>query len=390
MVTLLSKIFIKDPKNYETSDTRRSYGTICSLLGMFLNLLLGGFKLMIGLLSGSIAVAADALNNISDALSSAITLCGFRMAAKKPDKEHPFGHGRYEYISGLMVSFLIIVMGIELIQSSIMKILQPEEIEITIFSIAVLVISIVVKLYMASYNISIGKKIHSTAMKATAKDSLSDVMTTSVVIISMLINYYTGKNVDAYAGLVVSFFIIGVGISAAKDVVGFLLGQPADANVVKKIYERVLKNDLILNLHDMIIHDYGPGRMFVTFHAEVPADGDILAIHDLIDNVEKELEENFDCIAVIHMDPIVTDDPELNALKDKIHQAIQEEIDPKISIHDFRLVRGTTHTNVLFDAVVPYDCPLDDQAAQKAIENVVKKMDQRYCPVVEIDKQFIL
>ena len=316
MITLLSKIFIKNHDDVTNPAVRKAYGMLCSLTGIFLNVLLFAGKYIAGTLAGSIAVTADAFNNLSDAGSSVITLLGFRMASKKPDPDHPFGHGRIEYLSGLAVSLIIIVVGVQLGLESIDKIRSPEEIDASLLPMLILVASICVKGYMFFYNRAVGRKINSPGMSATATDSLSDCIATLVVLISMLVARFTGVNIDGWSGAVVAVFIIYSGFSAARDTLSPLLGSAPDPELVKRIVDIVMAHPEVLNVHDLVVHDYGPGRLMVSLHAEVPGDGDIYELHDAIDTAEYELQRELGCSAVIHMDPVSTDDSKTGRMRD--------------------------------------------------------------------------
>ncbi len=388
LISLLSKLLIKDIHTLSPSVKRTKLGSLCGFWGMFLNLCLFAGKLFVGVLSGSISAVADAFNNLSDAASSVITLLGFRLANQKPDSDHPFGHGRFEYISGLVVSLLILLVGFELGKSSFEKILHPETVEFSFVSVIILTISVVVKLYMAYYNRNIGKKIDSSAMLATAVDSLSDAIATSAVLLCMLVSYFTSVQMDAYCGLAVSAFILFSGFRSAKETISPLLGQPPSEELVSEI-ERIVKSySIVSGIHDLVVHDYGPGRLMVSLHAEVPANGDLLEIHDVVDNAEKELNEKLGCEAVIHMDPIQKGDAYVEETKEKITELIQI-LDESISIHDFRMVIGATHTNVLFDAVIPYSLKMTEAEAKKKICAFVKSIDPSFCPVIHIDKSLV-
>ncbi len=391
MLTLLSKLFIKDYKNYKNPKVRQAYGMLCGLLGIILNLVLFAGKYLAGVLTGSIAITADAFNNLSDAGSSLITLIGFKMAGQKPDLDHPFGHGRIEYISGLIVAALILIMGVELAQTSIDKILHPEATGLTVVSAIILVASIAIKGYMALYNRGTAGKIDSAAMKATATDCLSDMASTAVVLVCSLVGHFTGLAIDGYCGLAVSALILFAGYSAAKDTLGPLLGQAPEPEFIQKIQRIVMDTDIITGIHDLIIHDYGPGRQMISLHAEVPMNVDILKAHDLIDNLERELKEQLGCDAVIHMDPLATDDEITTRLKAKV-MIFAEEIAPEIGIHDFRVVTGDTHTNIIFDAVVPFS--LEGDVVKKQLQDKIEAMPTedaatgRYFAVINIDRPY--
>ena len=387
MITLLSGFFIKNKENVQDPAVRQAYGILCGALGIALNLLLFAGKFIAGLLSGSIAITADAFNNLSDAGSSVITLIGFRMAGQKPDPGHPFGHGRIEYLSGLFVSIAILLMAAELIKTSFDKILHPEAISCSLLVVAILLISILVKLYMAFYNHSVSKKIGSAAMSATATDSLSDTLSTSVVLATTLCSHFTSLLIDGYCGILVGFFIFFAGIKAAKDTISPLLGQPPEPEFVKKIETIVMSHESVLGIHDLIVHDYGPGRLMISLHAEVPADGDILTLHDLIDNIEHELHRRLQCEAVIHMDPICTNDAETLTMKECVKKILRN-IDSRLSLHDFRIVAGPTHTNLIFDIVVPYKFEYSDAQIVERIQKEVGDIDGRYYAVIDVDHNY--
>ena len=354
MILLLSKIFIKDRENTSSPQVRKAYGMLCGGMGIALNILLFAGKFLAGFLSNSIAITADAFNNLSDAGSSLITLVGFQMAGQKPDPHHPFGHGRIEYLSGLFVSVAILIMAIELIQSSVDKILHPQPVVFNSLTIIILLVSIAVKIYMAYYNKNIGKKIDSAAMRATATDSLSDTLATTVVLAASLTAHFTGLKIDGYCGILVGLFIFYAGYSAAKDTISPLLGQPPEPNFVKNVETIVMSYEHVQGIHDMVVHDYGPGRVMISLHAEVPADGSLLILHDMIDNIEHRLHNELHCEAVIHMDPVITDDEQTHLLKKLLADLLHNNY-PEIRFHDFRMVKGPTHTNIIFDIVVPFD-----------------------------------
>ena len=386
MIKLLSKIFVKNANDAEA--VRQKYGMICSGAGIALNILLFAIKFAAGSLSGAISVTADAFNNLSDSGSSLITMFGFRLAAKKPDPGHPFGHGRIEYLSGIAVSILIVLMGFELLTDSFDKIKNPAPPETGALVFAILAVSICVKFYMFLYNRKYGRLCNSAAMKATATDCLSDMVSTSVVFISMIVTHFTSINIDAYCGLAVSVFILFAGLKSAYETIGPLLGQPPEAEFVDEIEKIVLAGKGILGVHDLIVHDYGPGRCMVSLHAEVPANGDILEIHDEIDNIERELSEKLGCLAVIHMDPIQTDNERVAALKNVAISAC-EAVYPGMNLHDFRMVEGNTHTNLIFDVVVPHAIKMSDTEIKEAIEKKIKEYDRKLFTVVTVDKDFV-
>ncbi len=388
MITLLSKLFIKDRDSISSPAVRKAYGMLCSLTGIFLNILLFAGKYIAGSIAGSIAVTADAFNNLSDAGSSVITLLGFRLASKKPDPGHPFGHGRIEYLSGVAVSMIIIVVGVQLGLESIDKIRSPEPVDASLLPMLILVASICVKGYMFLYNRAVGRKINSPGMSATAMDSLTDCIATLVVLISMLVARFTGVNIDGWSGAAVALFIIYSGFSAARDTLSPLLGSAPDPELVQRIVEIVMSHPEVKGVHDLIVHDYGPGRLMISLHAEVPGSGDIYELHDAIDNAEYELQKELGCDAVIHMDPISTDDSKTGQMLDELREAV-DGLQLGITVHDFRIVAGPTHTNVIFDAVLPNDSPLTEDEAKSALETLVNSLWQNTHPKIHIDRPFV-
>lgn len=387
MVNLLAKLFIKDRNNINSPEVRRKYGVLCGALGIALNVLLFVLKLFAGTVSGSVAVTADAFNNISDAGSSAVTMVGFRLAGKNPDPEHPFGHGRIEYISGLIVAMLIFVMGFELITSSVNAILSPEKTELTLVSVLILVFSMLIKLYMFIYNRACGKKLGSAAMKATASDSIGDTAATLAVLISLIVSHYTDLMIDGYVGLLVALFILYAGYNAAKETIEPLLGLRPEKELVDEIEALVLSKEPISGVHDLILHDYGPGRRFLSLHAEVPMDEDILYMHDVVDNVEIEIFERFGIEAVIHTDPIDTRNPHLNEIKATV-KGFLDGLGENMRAHDFRIVPGQTHTNIVFDIVVPADSKTDTEALKLAVATAVTATNPKYRCVIRIDRDY--
>jgi len=389
MVRLLAKLAIKNSEDISAPEVRQAYGMLCGVVGVCLNILLFVGKFLAGTLSRSVSITADAFNNLSDAASSVVMLIGFKMAGAEPDPGHPFGHGRIEYISGLIVSGAILIMAFELVKSSVEKIINPEEVEYSTLALVILVISIAVKLYMCFYNRSIGKKVDSAAMRATATDSLSDSIATCVVLIAAIIGKLTDLQIDGYCGVLVGIFIFIAGITAARDTLNPLLGQPPEPEFVEKIKTLVMAHPEVLGIHDMIVHDYGPGRQMVSLHAEVPAEGDILKLHDAIDNIEHELKRELRCDAVIHMDPVVTMDEQVQAMKEKTVSLVHA-IDPNIGIHDFRVVAGPTHVNLIFDVLVPFKYPMVDQQLEEAIQEKVRDgLGETYFCAINVDKGYV-
>ena len=388
MISVLAKWLIPNWEQVEDGAVRRAWGALCGFVGIGLNILLFAGKLVAGTLSGSIAITADAFNNLSDAGSSVVTLLGFRLAGKKPDAGHPFGHGRLEYVSGLIVAGLILLMGAELAKSSVDKILHPEAVTFSWLAAGILLASIGVKLYMYLYNRAVGKKIKSAAMSATAADSLSDTAATSAVLLAMVIGKLTDVQLDGWVGLVVALFILWSAVQAARDTISPLLGQAPDPMLVKEIESLVMAHDTVVGIHDLVVHDYGPGRCIISLHAEVPADEQVLELHDVIDNIEEELAQKLHCEAVIRMDPVVVGDPAVAALHQQV-EALVKTIELRITIHDFRMVPGQTHTNVIFDAVIPFDERLTRQQVADRIRQMVSEMEGDYRAVVKVENSYV-
>ena len=388
MITFLASLFIKDSKNYKEPSVRQAYGVLSGAVGIGLNILLFFGKWLAGTISGSIAIIADAFNNLSDAGSSIITLIGFRLSGQEPDPEHPFGHGRMEYISGLLVSVAILVMGFELIWSSIGKLRSPEPIESSALVFGILIASILVKLYMFFYNHSLSKKIESAAMKATSVDSLSDTVATTLVLIATLISKYMGLLLDGWFGILVGLFILYTGGSTLKETIDLLLGQPPKQEFIDEVKEIVLGHSMVHGVHDLIVHDYGPGRVMISLHAEVDVNGDIQDIHEQIDHIEHELQEKLHCSATIHMDPIVTDDKEVLAMKAKVEEMVHF-LDESFSMHDFRMVRGSTRTNLIFDVEVPRKTSYTDNEIVNWLKERIHELPgSKYFAVIQIDHEY--
>ena len=388
MITFLASLFIKDRRNYDSPAVRQAYGVLSGAVGIGLNILLFLGKWIAGTLSGSIAITADAFNNLSDAGSSIITLIGFRLSGQAPDPEHPFGHGRMEYISGLLVSVAILVMGFELIWSSFGKLRDPEPIESSALVLGILLASILVKVYMFYYNRSLSKKLDSAAMKATSVDSLSDTVATTLVLIATVISKYTGLILDGWFGILVGIFIVYTGGSTLKETIDLLIGQPPKKEFIDEIREIVLGHSLVYGVHDLIVHDYGPGRRMISLHAEVAVDGDIQDIHEQIDHIEHELQEKLNCSATIHMDPIVTDDKEVLEMKAKV-EAMVQSLDEAFSMHDFRMVKGPTRTNLIFEVEVPRKTSLTDNEIMNRLKEQVHGLPgSKYFAVIQIDHEY--
>ncbi len=384
MIKLLAKLFIKDK---DPNEIRRKYGVLCGGCGIVLNVLLFALKLFAGILSGSVAVTADAINNISDAGSSVVTMIGFRLAGKKPDPEHPFGHGRIEYISGLIVAFFIFLMGFELAGSSFNAIRNPEKTNLSLLAAIILLFSVLIKFYMFIYNRSYGKKFNSAAMVATSLDSLADMASTFAVLTSLAISHFTDLLIDGYVGMLVALFILFSGYRAAKETIAPLLGLRPDKELVDELEELILSHKPITGVHDLILHDYGPGRQFLSLHAEVPMDEDILHVHDVVDNVEMLIFDKYGIEAVIHMDPIDTRDERINLIKSEV-ASLLDSLGEGMKAHDFRLVPGKTHTNIVFDVVVPADSSTDVDSIKLAVSTAISALNKDYRCVIKIDRDY--
>lgn len=385
MIALLGRLFEHRWQDEEAA--RHGYGMLCGAVGIALNLILSGFKIVLGVLIGSLAIQADGFNNLGDVGSSVVSLGGFVLSNKKPDTEHPFGHGRAEYLSALVIAFLILLMGVELMKSSIESLIEHASAPLfTAAAFAVLVCSIAVKFYMALYNTKYGKKYASSAMLATAKDSLFDCVTSGAVLLSMAVNRFWGVNADPWCSIAVSLLILYGGYGTAKETVDLLLGKKADPELLKSIADHVMGHEGVLGVHDLVVHDYGPGRKMVTLHAEVDEKADMLATHDMIDNIEWELNDRFRCQATIHMDPIAVNNPETDAAREQVKAALQR-IDERITLHDFRLVRGQTHTNLVFDICAPYEIRLSDAELKARAVQEITAENAAFNPVITVDRR---
>ena len=388
MTDFLIRHFVRDYQQVQDPAVRERYGVLSGGVGIFLNLLLSLGKFFAGVVTGSIAVTADAFNNLSDAGSSVVTLVGFKLAGQKADDGHPFGHGRIEYLAGLLVSLLILMVGVELGKTSIEKIVQPEEVAFSILSVGILVCSILIKLWMSLFNRKLGKRIHSAAMQATATDSLSDVVATSAVLAGTLIGHFAHVSIDGWIGVVVAVFILRAGWGAAKDTLNPLLGTAPDPELVKAIQQLVLSHEQVVGMHDLVIHDYGPGRRMCSFHAEVPEGDDIMEAHDAIDHIEREIQEKFGIETTAHMDPIATGDSEVVRLREQMSELVRE-IDQDMSIHDFRLTRGPRHSNLIFDVVVPHRCRLSDEEIRRRITEAAEQVVPGCYVVLQLDRSYV-
>lgn len=382
----LIRRFVRHHEDTRTPQVRYAYGRLAGVTGLVCNLLLFSIKLLAGLLSGSLAIIADAFNNLSDAGSVVVTLVGFKLSSAPADRDHPFGHGRMEYLSALAVAVLIILAGFELVTSAVDKILHPVAAEFSLLTVLILVAAIGVKLWMAVFSRRIGKAIQSDALLAAATDSRNDVICTSLVLVCTLIGLFTDLALDGYIGLAVALFVIWSGFSVIRETVSPLLGQAPDEQLVRDIEQTVMAYDGVVGIHDMMVHDYGPGRVFVSLHAEVPADRDMMHSHDTIDCIERDLLEKFNIITCIHMDPVDTDDPETLRLKELTLGELAA-IDERLTLHDFRVVSGPSHINLIFDVVVPFDYP-DKNTLPAVIEQRVQAIDERLFTIVQVETRY--
>lgn len=388
MISLLAKIFIKDSKNYSNQQVRKQYGVLCGGFGIFLNIVLFLLKIIFGTLAASVAMTADAFNNLSDAGSSIIQILGFKLSSKKPDLEHPFGHGRIEYISGLIISFLVLLMGFELLKESVNSIKNPAPVECGIIPVLIMIFAILVKFYMFFYNHSISKKIKSVAMDAVAKDSLADMISNTVVIFSIIASRFTTLPVDGICGVIVAFLIMKTGYESAVETIEPLLGAAPSCEFVKSIEEEALKHSPICGVHDIVVHDYGPGRVMVSLHAEVPGNMNVFEMHDVIDNAEEDIAKKKNCHVVIHCDPVDLTNKRLIELKTAVNEEI-ENISKELKFHDVRMVPGVTHTNLIFDVVKPFDLKISDNELKKMICEAIKKRFQDVNCVITIDAPYV-
>lgn len=370
-----------------SADTRYAYGRMAGFTGLFCNLLLFAIKLTAGLLSGSLAIVADAFNNLSDGGSVIVTLFGFKLAARPADQDHPFGHGRIEYLSALGVAVLIILAGFELATSAVDKILHPQAAEFSLLTMLILAASVSIKLWMSLFYRRIGTTIRSDALVASGVDSRNDVICTGLVLLTSLISWKTGWMIDGYVGLAVALFVLWSGISMIRETVSPLLGQRPDPQLVQDIEQTVLSHEGVIGVHDVMVHDYGPGRVIVSLHAEVPASQDILVSHDVVDCIEQELMQQYRIISCIHMDPVSTDDAETQQYK-RLAQQTLTELDERLSLHDFRVVRGTSHTNLIFDVQVPFDMPKEKGLAEE-IRSRIHAADEHLYAVVKLENPYI-
>ncbi|MDO4531112.1 MAG: cation diffusion facilitator family transporter [Bacillota bacterium] len=385
MTKLLLRLFVKNYENREDTAVRAAVGRLAGGAGIVCNLLLFIGKLAVGILSGSVAIIADAVNNLSDASSSVVTLAGFRLSQKPADKDHPFGHARYEYLSGLIVAMLILIIGIELAESSVVKIFRPEPITISAVTIGILSASILVKLWMMQFFRSMGRHIHSLTLEATAVDSRNDVISTAAVLLGCMVGQYFHINVDGYVGLAVALFILYSGVSMAKETISPLLGQQADGEMVRKIHELVLAHEDVLGVHDLLVHDYGPGRCFASLHLEIGGEKNALHIHEIVDHIEKEIRRELNVDMVIHYDPVGMGDAEENEVRQRIETYI-DRLDDRLSLHDFCLLKGEENS-ISFDLVLPYELELEREELQRELEETILRDMGRYTVEIHFDRK---
>lgn len=388
MSELLLRLFVKDHNNVKDPDVREKYGFLSGIVGIVLNIFLCAGKFTVGSLTGSLAITADAFNNLSDAGSSIVTLFGFKLSAKKPDKDHPFGHGRYEYIAALIVAFLVIHTSIDLITDAVSKIKSPTGIDFTIPAVIVLVLSILGKLWLAFFNQKLGKKINSPAMTAVVKDSLGDIIATSAALIALVGSKFTSFNLDGWLGLIVAFFVLYAGYGILKDTISPLLGEPPEKEVVGELAKFIIDREHVMGIHDLVLHNYGANSVFGSIHVEVPADADFVEMHDMSDLIELEVLHKFGIHLVVHLDPLVFDDERVNELHAVAVKAINK-IDNRLSLHDFRVVDGPTHTNIIFDTVVPYDFKMKPDELIKKISANVREEHPECFVVTNVENSYV-
>ncbi len=387
MGSFLIKIFIKDYKNTSDAKVRERYGKFAGAVGIISNALLCMAKIAVGLIAGSIAIIADGINNLTDASSSVMTLVGFRLASIPEDRNHPYGHARIEYLTGLFVSVLIIVLGVQLFKTSFTKVLHPDPLEFSYLTVAVLIAAILVKLWQSVFNADIGRRINSVTLAATAADSRNDVIATSAVLLSVLIGRFTGLQTDGYMGCLVALFIVWSGVQLVRETTSPLLGEAPDESLVKAITDTVRQEPGVLGMHDLMVHNYGPGKIFASIHVEVDADGDLMESHDMIDNIERTVKDTLHIEFVVHMDPVKLHDPLIEKMSDIIKDAFSP-LEGVESIHDFRIVPGPTHTNVIFDVVLAPDCRYPESQIRRIAEQAVKTVDSSFYTVITFDRAY--
>ncbi len=388
MFEVICRAFIKDYCNVEDEKVRERYGVVFSVLSVVCNVIMVIFKLIVSFASNSISIRADALNNLSDVGSNLATLFGFRLSCKHPDSDHPYGHGRMEYVSGLIVSFLILLAAFESIKEAISKVVHPQKMLFSWLTVAVLTVSILIKFFMAYFSGKAGERISSETLKAAAEDSRSDAIMTFTTLIGIFVYRFFAVNIDAYIGLLVSLFVLKAGIGIFRGVVDTILGKAPDKELIKQIEADIRAHEGIIGIHDLVIHDYGPSHRFMSLHAEVDADVPILETHDMIDNIENELLQKYRILTTIHMDPIDTKDALTATLREEVREKVRS-ISENYNIHDFRIVRGPTHTNLVFDVLIPAEDRISHEALKKEISGKVAEIDGTYCCVIQIDHSFV-
>jgi cation diffusion facilitator family transporter len=388
MISFFSKRFVKDYENYQDPDVRQRYGIFCSIISIFANIALATFKLGIGFITNSVAIQADGLNNLSDVGSNVASLFGFKLANKHPDEEHPYGHGRMEYISGLIIAFLIVVVGLQSLKEAVLKILYPDEVTFSIVACIILVVSIGIKLWMSFFNKNIGEKINSSTLKAAGQDSINDVFTTSATLVALILSLYTTLPVDGIFGVVVSLVVLKAGYEIFNETINPLLGKAPDKELLLALEAFIKSYDVAIGVHDLVMHDYGPGRRFLTVHVEVDGNSDIMNVHDSIDDIERSVLKKFHILTTIHMDPIDTNDVLTNELR-IIVEDIVTSINIEYSIHDFRIVSGPTHTNLIFDVLIPASDTIEHKELKKMINERIRETHKEYFTVIQIEHGYV-
>ena len=387
MKQFLIKHFVQNPDDTKNPKTREAYGALAGMTGIISNIVLCVFKIGAGLIFSSIAILADGINNLADAAGSLITLVGFKLAARKPDKDHPYGHGRTEYLAGLIVSVMVLAIGVSLMKTSIEKTIAPEPLEFSILTIVVLVVAIAIKVWQTAFNVGIGKIIESASLMATATDSRNDVISTAAVLVSVIIGKFAGVNLDGPVGIIVAAFIIYSGIGLVRETIAPIMGQAPDPALVKSISDIVMADDFAIGIHDMIVHDYGPGRLFASLHVEVDGDKNIFEIHDRIDNLEYKVYRDLGVMLTIHMDPIDMNDPVVFRAKEYLEEIVKD-VPGVFNFHDVRAVPGPTHTNIVFDIVADFDCPYKDSELKELFAEKLAKYDSKFIAVVNVDHRY--
>lgn len=386
MTNLLVRLFVKNSNNTSDPAVRENYGKMASIVCIVLNMVLSAGKIILGLLSGAISVTADGFNNLTDCGSNVVSLISFKVAGKPADKEHPFGHQRIEYISAMIVAFIVLMLAVELASESFNKIFNPEPSEMSYLMLGVLAFSVLVKVWMFFFNRKLGKTVDSEVLKATATDSLTDAISTTAVTVAVIISHFVNFNLDGYMGLAVAVMIAWAGIDILKNTMSKLLGQAPDKTLIEGIRSRIMAYEGVLGIHDLAVHNYGPHKYYASVHVEVDAKVPTMESHDLMDRIERDFAENTDIVLIIHSDPVVTDDPEINLLKQKVTEMVTS-IDERFRIHDFRAVKGVTHTNLIFDVAIPFDTKLSAEEIKTRISQLVSAYDPTLFVVATVEKQ---